>query len=176
MNLHPRKRLLRGKRRQRRLQPKQRLPQRKLLPKEEGKRSRYETACSIILLQKFTNTCESQSESDEVIELDDSEEEEEEPPKPTKRTNRAAVLRYVFAFNLFTRESSTFQYFLINSQPKTKKAPAKKAAPAAKQSQLTFAPAGRSSRAAATKAKGKMVVSFLMKCVLSIWFSWTYIG
>jgi hypothetical protein len=50
----------------------------------------------------------------------------------------------------------------FTSQPTTKKAPAKKkAAPTAKQSQLTFAPAGRSSRAAATKARGKMVVSFL---------------
>lgn len=36
-----------------------------------------------------------QSDSDEVIDLDDDdeEEEEEEPPKPTKRTNRVAVLR-----------------------------------------------------------------------------------
>lgn len=52
--------------------------------------------------------------------------------------------------------------YLSTSQPATKKAPArKKAAPAAKQSQLTFTPAGRSSRAAATKARGKMVVSFI---------------
>ncbi|KAG6809018.1 meiotic recombination [Tricholoma furcatifolium] len=66
-------------------------------------------------------------DDNEIIELDDDEEEEEEVPKPTKRTNRAAVL----------------------SQP-TKKAPAKKKA--------TPAPAaGRSSRAAATKARGKMV-------------------
>ncbi|KIJ94608.1 hypothetical protein K443DRAFT_683589 [Laccaria amethystina LaAM-08-1] len=81
------------------------------------------------------------SDSDEVIDLgdsDDEEEEEEEAPKPaTKKTNRAAVL----------------------SQP-AKKAPARKKAAAApaKQNQLTFAPAGRSSRAAATKARGKMVV------------------
>ncbi len=50
------------------------------------------------------------------------------------------------------------------SQAPAKKAPARKKAPAAsaaKQSQLSFTPAGRSStRAAATKAKGKMVVSF----------------
>ncbi|KAF8173678.1 Metallo-dependent phosphatase-like protein [Pholiota molesta] len=80
-----------------------------------------------------------QSDSDEPIVLDDDEddEEEEEAPQPKKRTNRAAVL----------------------SQPAAKKAPArKKAAPAPKQSQLTFAPAGRASRAAATKARGKMVV------------------
>ncbi|KAF9467208.1 Metallo-dependent phosphatase-like protein [Collybia nuda] len=77
---------------------------------------------------------------DEIIEINDDgddDDEEEERPKPTKRTNRAAVL----------------------SQP-TKKAPTKKKVVAvpAKQSQLTFAPAGRSSRAAATKAREKMVV------------------
>ncbi|KAF9563875.1 DNA repair exonuclease [Agrocybe pediades] len=81
-----------------------------------------------------------QSDSDEVITLDDDDDdEEEEPPKPVKRTNRAEVL----------------------SQPTTttKRAPAKKKAAAApKQSQLTFAPAGRSQRAAATKARGRMVV------------------
>ncbi|RDB17053.1 Double-strand break repair protein MRE11 [Hypsizygus marmoreus] len=81
----------------------------------------------------------SESDDDDIIEIDDDEDEEEEAPKPAKRTNRAAVL----------------------SQP-AKKAPAKKKAAAApKQSQLTFAPAagtGRSSRAAATKARGKMVV------------------
>ncbi|KAL0579922.1 meiotic recombination [Marasmius crinis-equi] len=78
-------------------------------------------------------------DDEEVIEIpDDDEEEEEEEPKPKKRTNRAAVL---------------------GSQPAAKKAPAKKKAAAApKQSQLTFAPVGRSSRAAATKARGKMVV------------------
>ncbi|KAG5649982.1 meiotic recombination [Sphagnurus paluster] len=78
----------------------------------------------------------SEDEEDDIIELDDDE--EEEVAKPVKRTNRAAVL----------------------SQP-TKKAPAKKKAAApSRQSQLTFAPAaGRSSRAAATKAKGKMVIS-----------------
>ncbi|KAK1216639.1 meiotic recombination [Marasmius sp. AFHP31] len=77
-------------------------------------------------------------DEDEVVEIpDDDEDEEEEEPKPKKRTNRAAVL----------------------SQPQAKKAPAKKKAAAApKQSQLTFAPVGRSSRAAATKARGKMVV------------------
>ncbi|KAG5644011.1 meiotic recombination [Asterophora parasitica] len=84
----------------------------------------------------------SDDDADEIIDLDEEEEEEEEMPKAAKRTNRAAVL----------------------SQPAAKKKPpAKKktAAAAPKQSQLTFAPAasGRSSRAAATKARGKMVVS-----------------
>ncbi|KAH7925347.1 DNA repair exonuclease [Leucogyrophana mollusca] len=82
------------------------------------------------------------SESDEeVIELDDDD-EEEEAPKPAKRTNRAAVL----------------------SQPTTaaKKAPAKKAAASKSkpgtQGTLTFAPSGRTStRAAASRARGKMV-------------------
>ncbi|TFK32099.1 DNA repair and meiosis protein Mre11 [Crucibulum laeve] len=78
----------------------------------------------------------------EIIESDEGEDDEEdEAPKPIKRTNRAAVL----------------------SQPAAKKAPAKKkaAAPSTqRQSQLTFAPAGRSStRAAATKARGKMVMN-----------------
>ncbi|KAH7912498.1 Metallo-dependent phosphatase-like protein [Hygrophoropsis aurantiaca] len=79
------------------------------------------------------------SESDEeIIELDDEDDEEEEAPKPTKRTNRAAVL----------------------SQP-AKKAPAKKAAASkakpTTQGTLTFAPSGRSStRAAASRARGKM--------------------
>ncbi|KAF9260760.1 DNA repair exonuclease [Marasmius fiardii PR-910] len=78
----------------------------------------------------------SEDEDEEVIEIDDDDEEEEEP-KPKKRTNRAAVL----------------------SQPATRKAPAKKKTAATpKQAQLTFAPSGRSSRAAATKARGKMVV------------------
>ncbi|TDL14993.1 DNA repair exonuclease [Rickenella mellea] len=72
-----------------------------------------------------------------VDEIDD--EEEPEQPKAKKATNRAAVL----------------------SQPSAgKKAPAKKkaaAASSAKQSTLTFAPAGRASaRSAATKARGKM--------------------
>ncbi|KAI3603119.1 double-strand break repair protein mre11 [Moniliophthora roreri] len=77
-------------------------------------------------------------DDDEVIEVPDDDEEEEEPAKPAKRTNRAAVL----------------------SQPAKKAAPAKKKTAAPKQSQLTFAPVttGRSSRTAATKARGKMVV------------------
>jgi len=110
---------------------------------------------------------EFQSDSDEVIELDDDddEEEEEEPPKPTKRTTRAAVLRYVF-ISKYKYMHKRAQVLLVNSQPTTKKTPAKKAAPAAKQKQLTFAPAGRSSRAAATKARGKMVVSFLYEIFL----------
>ncbi|KAF7343383.1 Double-strand break repair protein [Mycena venus] len=71
----------------------------------------------------------SDSDDDEVIEIDDDDDDSDEPPaKPAKKT--AAK----------------------------KAAPVKKKAPA--QSQLTFAPAatGRSSRAAATKARGKMVV------------------
>ncbi|KAK7042496.1 double-strand break repair protein [Favolaschia claudopus] len=72
----------------------------------------------------------SDSDDDEVIEIDDDDDDDsDEPPaKPAKKT--AAK----------------------------KAAPAKKKAPA--QSQLTFAPVatGRSSRAAATKARGKMVV------------------
>ncbi|KAJ6588269.1 Mre11 DNA-binding presumed domain-containing protein [Mycena capillaripes] len=68
-------------------------------------------------------------DDDDVIEIDDDDDSDEPPAKPAKKT--AAK----------------------------KAAPAKKKAPAA-QSQLTFAPAatGRSSRAAATKARGKMVV------------------
>ncbi|KAJ8585255.1 DNA repair exonuclease [Rhizopogon salebrosus TDB-379] len=80
------------------------------------------------------------SESEEVIELDgDDDEEDEAPPKATKKTSRAAVL----------------------SQP-TKKAPAKKTAAtkgkaSATQGTISFAPSGRSStRAAATRARGKM--------------------
>ncbi|KAJ7291315.1 Mre11 DNA-binding presumed domain-containing protein [Mycena rebaudengoi] len=68
------------------------------------------------------------SDDDEVIEIDDDEDDSDEPVKPTKKTA-------------------------------AKKAPAKKKAPAAKQTPLSFAPAtGRSSRTAATKARGKMVV------------------
>ncbi|TFK75611.1 DNA repair exonuclease [Pluteus cervinus] len=79
-------------------------------------------------------------EAFEEVPDDDEEEDEEEVPKPVKRTNRAAIL----------------------SQPAPKKAPAKRKTPAppAKQSQLTFTPAttSRPSRAAASKAKGRMVV------------------
>lgn len=87
---------------------------------------------------------ESDDESAEVIEVDVSEDEDDEeeevvPVKTTKRTNRAAVL----------------------SQPAAKKAPARKKTTAAggggTQSQLNFQPAARSSRAAATKARGRMV-------------------
>ncbi|KAJ7639804.1 Metallo-dependent phosphatase-like protein [Mycena polygramma] len=69
------------------------------------------------------------SDDDDVIEIDDDD-SDEPPAKPAKKT--AAK----------------------------KAAPAKKKAAPAAQSQLTFAPAatGRSSRAAATKARGKMVV------------------
>ncbi|KDQ54195.1 hypothetical protein JAAARDRAFT_196931 [Jaapia argillacea MUCL 33604] len=90
-------------------------------------------------------------ESDEdgfVVDHDDDEEEEAPPPKATtmKWTNRAAVL----------------------SQPTAmKKAPAKKkpaAASSAKQATLSFAPSGRTSRAAATKSRAKtaQVVSLLV--------------
>ncbi|KAJ6464151.1 Metallo-dependent phosphatase-like protein [Mycena vitilis] len=67
---------------------------------------------------------------DDVIEIDDDDDSDEPPAKPAKK---AAA---------------------------KKAAPAKKKAAPAAQSQLTFAPAatGRSSRAAATKARGKMVV------------------
>ncbi|KIL66027.1 hypothetical protein M378DRAFT_161245 [Amanita muscaria Koide BX008] len=77
-----------------------------------------------------------ESESEEV-EFDEDD-EEEEAPKP-KRGGRAAVA----------------------SQPaKTRKAPTKKAAASSsRQAQLDFAPVARGSqRAAATKARGKMVV------------------
>ncbi|KAG2007050.1 double-strand break repair protein MRE11 [Coprinopsis cinerea AmutBmut pab1-1] len=81
------------------------------------------------------------SSDDEVIELDDDEDEiseEEVVAKPVKRTSRAAVLS--------------------QSQAPAKKAPAKKKTPARQtQTQLSFAPAGRSSRAAASKARSKMV-------------------
>ncbi|OCH84350.1 DNA repair exonuclease [Obba rivulosa] len=71
------------------------------------------------------------AESDDDEDEDDEIEEPEEAPK-AKRTSRAAVL------------SQT-----------TKKAPAKKSATSAKQSTLMFAPAGRTSRAAATKSQRK---------------------
>ncbi|KAJ6625057.1 DNA repair exonuclease [Mycena sp. CBHHK59/15] len=68
----------------------------------------------------------SDSDGDEVIEIDDDDDGSDEPVKPVKKTA-------------------------------AKKAPPKKAP--AKQVQLSFAPAtGRTSRAAATKARGKMVV------------------
>lgn len=107
----------------------------------------------------------SQSESDdEVIEIEDDDDDEEEAPKPTKRTNRAAVLRFVVKSCRPVRHANIVR---VISQP-AKKAPAKKKAAAApaKQSQLAFAPAGRSSRAAATKARGKMVVSPLQIIIL----------
>ncbi|KAJ7084037.1 Metallo-dependent phosphatase-like protein [Mycena belliarum] len=75
----------------------------------------------------------SDSDEEEAIEIDDDDDSDDEPVKPTKKTGCSAA----------------------------KKAPPKKKAPAAsaKQTPLTFAPAtGRSSRAAATKARGKMVV------------------
>jgi double-strand break repair protein MRE11 len=88
------------------------------------------------------------------VEIDD----DDEPPK-AKRTNRAAVLRYRIQPNarLFT-----FFKSYCSSTTATKKAPTKKkaAASSSKQATLSFAPSGRTStRAAATKAKGKMVVS-----------------
>ncbi|KAJ8517157.1 hypothetical protein ONZ45_g5632 [Pleurotus djamor] len=88
---------------------------------------------------------ETDDDDDEIIPIDvpedDDDEEDDPPPKTTKRTSRAAVLS----------QTTT-----------TKKAPAKRKAPAASQatqSTLNFAPAGRtSSRAAATKARGRMTV------------------
>jgi double-strand break repair protein MRE11 len=45
-----------------------------------------------------------QSESEEVIELDeDDDEEDEAPPKATKKISRAAVLRWVPAIFLFPK-------------------------------------------------------------------------
>ncbi|KAL1760800.1 Metallo-dependent phosphatase-like protein [Schizophyllum commune] len=84
-----------------------------------------------------------ESDEAEVIDIDDvsgSDDDDEPPPPPKKKTNRAATL----------------------SQTGTKKAPAKKtAASSSKQTQLTFTPATTqrtSSRAAATRARGKIVI------------------
>lgn len=81
-----------------------------------------------------------ESEEEEVIDLDSIEDDDEEEPvpKPTKRTNRGAVL----------------------SQP-AKKPPAKRGATSkakdSSQSTLAFAQSGRAStRAAASRARGKM--------------------
>ncbi|KAI6115328.1 Metallo-dependent phosphatase-like protein [Pisolithus croceorrhizus] len=81
-----------------------------------------------------------ESEGEEVIDLDSIEDDDEEEPvpKPTKRTNRGAVL----------------------SQP-AKKPPAKRGASSkakdSTQSTLTFVQSGRAStRAAASRARGKM--------------------
>lgn len=81
-----------------------------------------------------------ESEEEEVIDLDSIEDDDEEEPvpKPTKRTNRGAVL----------------------SQP-AKKPPAKRGAASkakdSSQSTLAFAQSGRAStRAAASRARGKM--------------------
>ena len=106
-------------------------------------------------------------EDDEIDMLDDDDEgEEEEVVTTKKKTNRAAVLRYLCYLCLFRVHAS----YLIFSQPTaTKKAPAKKTATKAKpkataaQTQITFAPAGRPSRAAAARTRGKMVVS--LSCV-----------
>lgn len=79
-----------------------------------------------------------------------------------KRKNRADVLRFVSLHALFRLLLTWWSY----SQPPPKKAPARKKAAAGsstqKQSQLNFQPAGKSSRAAATKARGRMVVSYLV--------------
>jgi double-strand break repair protein MRE11 len=93
------------------------------------------------------------SDSDDVVEIDD---DDDEPPK-AKRTNRAAVLRYVYV--LTWQKVSNGQ---CSSTAAAKKATPKKKAGASssKQATLSFAPSGRTStRAAATKAKGKMAVS-----------------
>ncbi|KAI6025995.1 Mre11 DNA-binding presumed domain-containing protein [Pisolithus marmoratus] len=80
-----------------------------------------------------------ESEGEEAIDLDSIEDDDEEPaPKPAKRTNRGAVL----------------------SQP-SKKPPAKRGASSkakdSTQSTLTFGASGRTStRAAASRARGKM--------------------
>ncbi|KAH6903153.1 DNA repair and meiosis protein Mre11 [Coprinopsis sp. MPI-PUGE-AT-0042] len=87
----------------------------------------------------------------EVIELDEDDDANEPPPPPVKkRTNRAATLSQPAAKKAPAKKAAA-----------TKKAPAKKPASAATQSQLNFAPAGRSTgRAAAgrSQARTRMVV------------------
>ena len=99
-----------------------------------------------------------------MVSDEDEEDEEEdeivEEPQP-KRTNRAAVLRYVHAHHSNFYLGSRSNVRLRNSQPaaKARKAPAKRAvAGTAKQSTLSFAPkTARAPRAAATRAKKKTV-------------------
>ncbi|KAF5392723.1 hypothetical protein D9757_000826 [Collybiopsis confluens] len=81
-------------------------------------------------------------DSDDILEIpddDDDDDEEEEAPKPAKKTNRAAVLR---------------------SAPKSAEKSCNKEVHPSKAITTSFQPAatGRSSRAAASKARGKMVV------------------
>lgn len=110
------------------------------------------------------------NEDEIVLSEDDTDEDDEDEAllktkAPGKRTNRAAVLRFALSFTFVV---SMINCFLQSQPATTKKAPAKKTAsrtkpkPAAQtqsQTQLTFAPAGRSSRTAATQARRKMVVS-----------------
>jgi double-strand break repair protein MRE11 len=85
--------------------------------------------------------------------VEEVEVSEDEPPAPKKRTNRAAVLRYAPACARHALRTAHG----VRSQP-APKAAAKKKAPAATQQTLAFAPSARagSSRAAATKAKGRV--------------------
>jgi double-strand break repair protein MRE11 len=86
--------------------------------------------------------------------VEEVEVSEDEPPAPKKRTNRAAVLRYAPACARRALRTAHEDC----SQPAPKAAAAKKKAPAATQQTLAFAPSARagSSRAAATKAKGRV--------------------
>ncbi|KAG6919140.1 hypothetical protein DXG01_008947 [Tephrocybe rancida] len=92
----------------------------------------------------------SDDDDDEVNEIDDDDDDEEEAPKPTKRTNRAAGLRFDIIAVMFPACVNLVSD--VYSQP-AKKAPAKK-----RTTTLAPATAGRSSRAAATKARGKLVM------------------
>lgn len=86
---------------------------------------------------------------------DDDFEEPEEEEAPKKRTNRAAVLKYVTSTMSFDIPDS--RPFLHSKTTAAKKAPAKKAAASSsKQATLSFAPSGRGTRAAATRAKKKV--------------------
>jgi hypothetical protein len=102
------------------------------------------------------NDQEFQADEAEVIELDDDDEDDEPAPPPVKkRTNRAALLSQP----VVTTKKAPAKKAAAGT---TKKAPAKKVAAAAtQQSQLNFAPAGRSTgRAAAgrSQARTRMVV------------------
>ncbi|KAI0330035.1 DNA repair exonuclease [Cubamyces sp. BRFM 1775] len=74
---------------------------------------------------------------------DDNEDEEEVAPAPAKRTNRAAVLSQT------SKKAPT-------KAPAKKAAASKTAASKQTQSTLSFAPAGRSTRTAATRARKKV--------------------
>jgi len=114
---------------------------------------------------------EESDESAEVIDVSEEEEEEVVQVKNTKRTNRAAVLRFVsiLEFFLYVRPMwMLITFFGVNHSQPAKKAPAKRKTTASSnsrmQGQLNFQPVGaasgsRSTRAAATKARGRIVVN-----------------